>query len=282
MLMLGLFCCTPVRVPAAGEPAPVFSRLMERLQSDGFDPKKLKTYYAEPNVNFDARRLALFFQHQEARLNYDQFLEESAIRNASNYMKRHADTLAAAETNFGVEKEIITAIMLVETRLGSFLGNSTTLNILSSMASLSDPAMRDQFWQTIEKKTNMSQHDYREKAKRKSKWAYGELKAFLTYVEQERIANPSAISGSYAGAIGIAQFMPSNILTLGVDGDHDGTVNLFTHPDAIHSIANYLKHYGWRPGIPPEKAVKVLMRYNHSRYYANTLIKIYNQLKETS
>lgn len=279
ILFFGLFCCAPARLPAAGESPRAFTALIKKLQTDGFDRKQLETYYDAPTVGFETDRLTLYFRHREARLNYDQFLAASAIRRARDYMAKYKETLARAESTFGVEKEIITAVMLVETRLGTFLGNSRTLNILSSMASLTDPVMRDIFWQTVQKKTDLNQSDYQAKAKRKAKWAYGELKAFLTYVQRESIANPSAITGSYAGAIGIAQFMPSNILTLGIDGDNDGTVNLFTHADAIHSIANYLKHYGWRPGIKPEKACKVLLRYNYSRYYADTLMNIYEKLK---
>ncbi len=277
--IVGVLCCAPVRVPASGGTPHVFDKLLARLASDGFDGQLLQRYYSATDVAFESDAMALFFRHRESRLNYDQFLAESAMRSAGNYMEKHADALSRAEASFNVDKEIITAVILVETRLGTFLGNRSTLNILSSMASLADPVKRDMFWRTIHKKTSMSRKDYQVKAKRKSKWAYGELKAFLTYVEREKIANPSAINGSYSGAMGIAQFMPSNILTLGIDGDNDGTVNLFTHADAIHSIANYLQHYGWRLGISEEKARKVLLRYNHSRYYVDTLMKIFKKLK---
>ena len=91
--------------------------------------------------------------------------------------------------------------------------------------------------------------------------------------------DPVGINGSYAGAMGIAQFMPSNIITLAQDGNQDGRIDLFTHDDAIASIANYLKHYGWYPGIDGEKAYKVLYRYNHSKYYVDTLLKIAGLLK---
>ena len=65
------------------------------------------------------------------------------------------------------------------------------------------------------------------KAPKKAKWAYAELKAFIKYVEREGL-DPSSINGSYAGAMGIAQFMPSNALTLAKDGNQDGTSICFT------------------------------------------------------
>ena len=88
-----------------------------------------------------------------------------------------------------------------------------------------------------------------------------------------------SIRGSYAGAIGIPQFMPSNIISLGVDGDKNGRVDLFNHPDAILSVANYLHRYGWKPGLDKEKAYRVLFYYNHSKYYVNTLLQIAKRLK---
>ena len=100
----------------------------------------------------------------------------------------------------------------------------------------------------------------------------------MKYTNREEM-DPASIPGSYAGAMGIPQFMPSNIRTLAKDGNNDGRIDLFNHADAISSVANYLKHYGWRPGIDDKKAYKVLLRYNYSKYYANTIIKISKLLK---
>ena len=58
------------------------------------------------------------------------------------------------------------------------------------------------------------------------------------------------------------------------DGNQDGVIDLFTHADAMASIASFLKRYGWKPGIETEKAKKVIYRYNHSDYYVNTILKI--------
>ena len=115
-------------------------------------------------------------------------------------------------------------------------------------------------------------------SRRRSKWAYAELKAFLTYAYKEGF-DPAEIPGSFAGAMGYAQFMPSSILAYGKDGNGDGTVDLLTHPDAMASIANYLKRHGWRPGISRKKKEKVIYHYNHSEYYVKTILKIAERLK---
>jgi len=79
--------------------------------------------------------------------------------------------------------------------------------------------------------------------------------------------------------MGIAQFMPSNILILAKDGDSDGCIDLFNHADAIASIANYLKNHGWQKKTDNKKAYKILLHYNRSKYYANIILKIARLLK---
>jgi membrane-bound lytic murein transglycosylase B len=146
------------------------------------------------------------------------------------------------------------------------------------MAVMSEPAQRRDIWVALPADRRIEKSAFEKKADRKSGWAYTELKALLTYARREGI-DPTSINGSYAGAMGIAQFMPSNVLAYAKDGDQDGRVDLFNHADAITSIASYLKHYGWKPGLTEKAAGKVVYHYNHSKYYVNTVLKITKQLK---
>jgi len=91
--------------------------------------------------------------------------------------------------------------------------------------------------------------------------------------------DPVKINGSFAGAMGIAQFMPSNIEPLARDGNNDGKIDLFDDADAIASIAYYLKKHGWRPGIDRQQAEKVIYHYNHSKRYVEAVLKISDLLK---
>jgi len=256
-----------------------FDGLKKRLEKDGYDARVLDAIYSRPEIHFDVKSVSLFFIHSEARLNYDQFTTAQRIRTARQYMQQHMRELGAAEKAYGVDKEVITAIILVETKLGTYLGASRIINTLSTMAAISDPALRDKLWAGIPESRRLSRQDFVKKANRKSKWAYKELKALLTHARQEGI-DPTDIRGSYAGAMGIAQFMPSNVLSLAQDGNNDGRIDLFDHADAIMSVASYLNHYGWRPDIDRKAAYRVLLRYNYSKYYANTVLKIADLLKE--
>ena len=152
------------------------------------------------------------------------------------------------------------------------------MNTLSTMAALKEPDARNRFWEMIPKAKRIPRKQFEKKADRKSGWAYRELKAFLTYAYQQGL-DPAEVPGSIAGAIGYAQFMPSNILAYGKDGNNDGSVDLLNHADSMASIAYYLKRHGWRPGISRAKAEKVIYHYNHSEYYVNVILKIANLLK---
>lgn len=283
-IFLILIFCLAVAVPVtarASDPALDFQTLQTRLIEDmnaNFTAEQIRRIYNNPGVYFDIKGVASYFQHQESKLNYDQFLSRDSIKKATDYMRQHHADLLKAEIDYGVDKEVITAIMLVETRLGTYVGNRPVLSILSTMAALEDKAIRDRFWEKIPTEKRISRAEYEKKAAQKAEWAFKELKAFIRYVENEGL-NPYDIIGSYAGALGIAQFMPSNILILAQDGNQDGSVNLFHHPDAIASIANYLKHYGWEPGISREAAEKVVYHYNHSSYYVKTVLNIMEKLK---
>lgn len=255
-----------------------FDSLIQKLVQDGFKEEKIRSLFAGKNVFFNPRGVSLFFVHTESSLDYDQFLSKKSISRALSYLEEHQDALTRAQDIYGVDKTIITAILLVETRLGTYLGKRTVINTLSTMAALTDQTLRDKIWDSIPDKKKPDKKSFIRTVQKRSKWGYEELKALLKYSERENIS-PDLIKGSYAGAMGIAQFMPSNALSLARDGNNDGRVDLFNHSDAIFSVANYLKHHGWQPDIARQKKHEVLYRYNHSNYYVDTLLKISDRLK---
>jgi membrane-bound lytic murein transglycosylase B len=281
-LLIALLCiCPQVSAQPPGQTQPdYFGALQERLVEDGFDSETVQALYGVETVAFDHDGVSRYFVHQEGKLNYDQFTQKEPIQKARDYMGTHADIFERVSTDSGVDREVITAILLVETRLGSYVGKGSILNTLSTMASLKEPWVLEMFWDKVPPKRRLERAAFEKKAASKSEWAYKELKALLKYTDRESMATADIV-GSYAGAMGIAQFMPSNALSLAVDGNKDGRVDLFDHSDAIASVANYLKRYGWKPDIDRDAAKKVVMHYNHSTYYANTVLKIMDLLKES-
>jgi membrane-bound lytic murein transglycosylase B len=260
---------------AAGAPdgAWQFKALQEKLIQDGFQSDTIRKFYQNPRVSFERQSVSLFFVHSEAKLNYDQFTNDWSIGQAKKYMQKHRDQLKKTEQTYGVDKRVVTAIILVETGLGTTLGKRSVLNTLSSLSAFDNPAVRDDFWTNFKRKDEISKKDFQKRAIRKAGWAYKELKAFIQYTQNENF-DPVVIQGSYAGALGIAQFMPTTLLAYARDGNQDGVIDLFSHADAMASIASFLKRFGWKPGIDTQKAKEIIYRYNHSDYYVNTILKI--------
>jgi membrane-bound lytic murein transglycosylase B len=281
-ITLVIFCALlllPAWLPAAEtQNNHYFGSLKKKLIEDGFHSEGIETLYNRPEVYFEADGATLLFTYSEAKLDYDQFANDWSIRKAKAYMQTHQQHLQKTETTYGVDRCVITAILLVETALGSSVGTRSTLNSLSTLASLMDPNVRELFWEMIPDDKRISKSTFEKMADRRSQWAYKELKAFLRYADREGF-DPVVIPGSFAGALGLAQFMPSNILAYGQDGNDDGVIDLFEPADSMASIAFFLKSHGWRPEISSKKAAEVIYHYNHSEYYVATILKIAALLK---
>jgi len=276
-LGLSIFASEPIGASAQNNSGQ-FESVQQKLIADGFDSDEIRKLYGRPQVFFEPDGVALLFTYSEAKVDYDQFANDWSIRRAREYMQKRREDLARTEQAYGVDSHIITAILLVETGLGTTLGTRSALNTLSTLASLMDPAVRDTLWDLIPDTRRDSREKFEKQATRRAGWAYAELKAFLTYATREGF-DPAEMPGSFAGAMGLAQFMPSNILAYGKDGDNDGSIDLLTHADSMASIANFLKSHGWRPGISRKKKEKVIHHYNHSDYYVKTILKIAERLK---
>ena len=159
-----------------------------------------------------------------------RFIEPIRIQAGARFWLRHRTTLEKAEREFGVPASIIVGIIGVETLYGQNTGNFRVLDALGTLAfhfpqAHPRAAERQAFFRT-------------------------ELEQFLLLTSRSG-ANPLAVRGSYAGALGLPQFMPSSWAKFAVDFDGDGRIDLFTSPaDAIGSVANYFKAFQWRPGMP--------------------------------
>ena len=255
-----------------------FDPIKKKLIQDGFDSEKINELYEREEVYFQADGVTILFTYSESKVDYGQFSNDWSIGKAKEYLETHGDDLERIEKAYGVNKNVITAILLVESGFGRSLGTRSALNTLTTLASLMYSPARSDFYTMIPKGKKTSRKKYEKSAKRRSKWAYGELKALLNYADQQGF-DPAEMPGSFAGAMGLPQFMPSSILAYGKDGNNDGTIDLLTHPDAMASIANYLKKHGWRPGISRKKKEKVIYHYNHSEYYVKAILKIADRLE---
>ncbi len=252
----------------------VFLPLKERLVTDGYDRGFIDRVYAQPRVKFLPEAIKRYINYREKDLNYGQFLSPDSVSMGYKYLRQHKASLGKAHEKCGVGPEVIASILLVETRFGRYMGNYPVLNVLSSLALCGMEKNSSSFECGI-----AYDAEAKKALKRKSEWAYAELKAFLRYAMRDNL-EPFSINGSFAGAFGIPQFVPSSLLKYGSDGDGDECVDLSNHDDAIMSVGNYLKCCGWKESLSLHEKERILLRYNRSRYYAKTVMDLSKKIGE--
>jgi membrane-bound lytic murein transglycosylase B len=162
-----------------------------------------------------------------------RFIEPRRIEAGVQFWRTHEAALARAEATYGVPAAVVAGVIGVETYYGRFMGTFRTVDALATLAFDFPPGRRD-----------------------RSAYFRSELEQLLVLARRDGLAL-AEVTGSYAGAIGLPQFMPGSVNTYAVDFDGDGRVNLRDSPaDAIGSVANYLSLFGWRRGMPTHYAVQ--------------------------
>ncbi|TDL97314.1 lytic murein transglycosylase B [Stutzerimonas stutzeri ATCC 17588 = LMG 11199] len=158
------------------------------------------------------------------------FLTDSRVAQGVDFWRENEAALVRAEAEYGVPAEIIVAIIGVETFYGRNTGSHRVIDALSTLGF--DYPPRQPFFRQ-------------------------QLKEFLLLTREEQV-DPLTLKGSYAGAMGLPQFMPSSFRAYAVDFDSDGHIDIWNNPtDAIGSAASYFKQHGWAAGEPVVARAKV-------------------------
>ncbi len=204
---------------------------------------------------------------------YDSATHPLWLAEAREFAICNRPYFLSMQRKYQVPPAVIGGIITIETRQGTFLGSKPAVVTLASMALGSDFTLIKPMFKGISLDARQLEW-LKETAAARADWAYDELTALLRHTKNLAQA-PASCIGSPLGAIGIAQFMPSNVAKHGVDGDGDGRVDLFTPADAIHSAGRYLHDYGWTSETVtlPQKR-DVLFAYNHSQRYVNSVLAV--------
>lgn len=220
LALSGLWCCA---ANAEGLNRPAVNRFIGEMASQpGFNRASLHALFAK--VRFIPSVIAAISKPAEALPWYKYrriFLTHQRIEGGVEFWSQHAAALQRAETRFGVPAEVIVAILGVETLYGRRTGHYRVMDALSTLA-----------------------FNYPQRAG----FFRSELRSFLLLTHQQGI-DPLSVTGSYAGAMGLPQFIASSYLAYAIDFNGDGRKDLWRDPsDAIGSVANYLSKHGWERG----------------------------------
>ena len=225
-VLLVLSCLWPALSCAAdnysGNPAAT-QVIDELVAEEDFDRKELEAIFTSAErqesileaIARPAEKTKAWYEYRAI------FLNEKRERQGLEFFREHRETLARAEDQFGVPAEIIVAIIGVETYYGRVAGSYRVIDALSTLA-----------------------FDY----PRRSEFFTRELKHYLI-LTRDQAFDPLDMTGSYAGAMGYGQFMPSSYREYAIDFDGDEVIDIWNNPvDAIGSVANYFKRHGWLDG----------------------------------
>jgi membrane-bound lytic murein transglycosylase B len=247
VIVLTAIACAPM-APSQEE----FARWLEEVKRDaaaeGISDSTLNDAFAD--AQFLPRVIELDRKQPESTQTLDEYLgkivSDKRIKDGREAMAENSELLNKIGKEYGVAPKYIVALWGIETNYGKNTGGYSTINALATLAY---DGRRPEFFR-------------------------GELMKVL-HIEQEDGLPASQIKGSWAGALGQCQFMPSSFLRYAVDYDKDGKRDIWTtQGDVFASIANYLHEVGWNNSASLEEKHKVLMKWNRSRYFVTAVTKI--------
>jgi peptidoglycan lytic transglycosylase B len=214
------------QTPDAASIAAAKRAFVDRMvEQHDFDREDLKAVLDKAEINQTVidtmsrppERVVPWFEYRKI------FLNEQRIAAGVQFWSEHAKTIESVAERFGVAPEIVVAVVGIETYFGTRMGKFRVLDALATLAFAYPP---------------------------RSAFFSGELESFLLLAREEHL-DPTAALGSYAGAMGAGQFIPSSYRAYAVDADADGKRDLWGDwDDALGSVANYFKVHGWQAGEP--------------------------------
>lgn len=203
---------------------PLTAPFIEEMRTEfGFVNESLQAVFAQAErkqaildaISRPAERVKLWKEYRPI------FITQGRVDKGVEFWERNVEALQRAEQEYGVPAEIIVAIIGVETIYGGNTGSYRVIDALSTLA-----------------------FDYPPRAP----FFRQQLKEYLLLTREEQV-NPLSLKGSYAGAMGLPQFMPGSFRAYAVDFDGDGHIDIWQNPtDAVGSVANYFIKHGWQPG----------------------------------
>lgn len=231
----------------------IYGDVFERLKGAGVPPSFLSQAFSHPEIAID-EEVVRRFERPAEKMPYDRyrkiFITEERIAGGVRFLKEKRALLDSVASQYGVDPYLLGSIAGVESRYGV---NAETHPVFVAL------------------------HTVIHRLPRREKWVEREMAEFLSYCYENNIP-PLSLSGSYAGAFGYGQFIPSSFRAYAVDFDGDGIRHPFEWPDVLASMANYLVKNGYAKGShdfsqnsPNWKSV---LRYNPALNYVKVIMEL--------
>jgi membrane-bound lytic murein transglycosylase B len=260
----------------------LFTEVYKSLLADGVDAAFLEEVARDNELQFDEKFIRSNLLNFLKKDNYRIFLSKKSVRTCRDFMQEHAKALKGCEKRYGIPKEVVTALLWVETKHGRDLGRHHLPSVFMNLALADHPDVLSRALEEAKDRAPAAGRSVdetftkvRAAAKRKSAWAREQLIA-LGKMYKAHAINVKSLKGSVSGAFGIPQFIPTSYVSWSADGDGDGKVDLFVPADAICSVANYLKINGW--GQSQASWRRAIYHYNRSDDYGQAVLGLARKL----
>lgn len=256
----------------------IFKSVIDSLINKGADSESIFYLLNDYRTYFDERYARVNILNPP-KLDFKEMYDTKAIFKINKFIDENFEILDNAENKFNVPKEIIAIILWVETKFGNVLGKNHLPSVFLSMASAANPILLDNLLRsnTFEGLNKDSLYNIvMQRAKRKEEFAIRELLSLLE-IQKKGLVDVRELYGSFSGAFGLPQFLPSSYLNYGYDGNGDKKIDLFNLDDAIFSIANYLHSNGWNSN-DTNSFYSTLFKYNKSDEYVKSILYMYKEL----
>lgn len=251
--------------------------VVDRLSKKGIELEYLNQVYSSARIPLWTP-ISYKVRPMESKHIYKELANKSAIQNAKTFLHTNLGYFRDAENQFSVPKEVLASIIQVETQCGKNTGSESIIYWLSRLVSAGFPLNVEYNYQTSKETPKPTLKELEERAQ----WLEEEFSPHLIsalLLAKASNSDPFDIKGSKGGAIGLPQFLPGNVEKYGVDGDKSGTINIHTEADAIFSVANFLSKKGWRNHLTDKEKHSVILEYNRSTAYADTVLSLAKSLK---
>jgi membrane-bound lytic murein transglycosylase B len=248
--------------------------LLQSLEKEGLARDVLTDIFYDARLRRSRVAVSLNALNPDSEDIYRQFTEPYALWLAKQFKRKHFQLLQRVQHETGVPGNVITAILLIETQFGTYPLHYRPLEVYTTLVVDANENTLDTYYQRAKERHPDLERDYFvTRITDKAQWAFTELVALLTmgWPEPKHVYD---IRGSYAGAFGMPQFLPSSYRQFAVDGDNDGRIDLNDTADAVASIASFLRQHGWRPGTGYEDRQRAVWLYNHSPNYVNAIFEV--------